>query len=46
MTEDQEREFVNECFNLYEKEGFSKVFWSDEVIPSEMTDNGCKLELL
>ena len=28
MTEDREREFVNNCFELYEKEGFSRKFWS------------------
>jgi hypothetical protein len=89
MTKEQEREFVQHCFDLYEKEGFSKVFWSiggdfpehigksfkvigrvtediadleclpmwsvqfedgdeikvyaDEIIPSEMIENGCKV---
>ena len=28
MTKEQEREFVNYCFDLYEKEGFSKIFWA------------------
>jgi hypothetical protein len=28
MTIEQERNFVNTCFDLYEKEGFSNVFWS------------------
>ena len=28
MSEDRQREFVNDCFNLYEKEGFAKKFWS------------------
>ena len=28
MTEEQERDFVKHCFDLYEKEGFAKVFWS------------------
>ena len=28
MTVDREREFVNACFELYEKEGFSEKFWS------------------
>ena len=92
MTKDREREFVNDCFELYEKEGFSKKFWSmgldyeqyigksfevigrttekdadleclpmwkirfddgfemdaypDEIIPSEMRDNGCPKEYL
>lgn len=27
-TEEQEKEFVSDCYMLYEKEGFSKVFWS------------------
>lgn len=30
MTEEQEREYVNHCFDLYEKEGFAKVFWSED----------------
>ena len=91
MTEEREREFINDCFNMYEKEGFAKVFWSqgsdykeyhnkpfkvlgrtteqeadieclpmwniqfqdgfttsaypDEIIPREMIENGCKLEV-
>jgi hypothetical protein len=28
MTEERERNFVNDCFSLYEKEGFAKKFWS------------------
>lgn len=28
MTEERERSFVNDCFSLYEKEGFAKKFWS------------------
>lgn len=28
MTKEQEAEFVNHCYDLYEKEGFAKVFWS------------------
>lgn len=28
MTLDQEKEFVNHCFDLYEKEGFSKILIS------------------
>lgn len=28
MTVEQETQFVNECFNLYEQEGFSPQFWS------------------
>jgi hypothetical protein len=28
MTIEQEKEFVNNCFETYEKEGFSKVFVS------------------
>lgn len=28
MTKEREREFVNDCFAAYEKEGFSKKFWS------------------
>lgn len=90
MTKEQERCFVEECFNLYEQEGFAKKFWSpfgdysertgenfevvsrctekeadlevlpmwnikfsdgtiigaypEEIIPSEMRDNGCNME--
>lgn len=89
MTIEQERNFVNDCFDLYEQEGFAKVFYTpydalnnrigqsfsvvgrvnegqesldvlpmwyikfedghktcaypEEIIPSEMIDNGCKL---
>lgn len=92
LSEKEEKEFVEDCFSLYEKEGFSGVFWSqgddykeyhnkkfevmrrcteddsdlcclpmwmikfednkeiaaypDEIIPSEMIDNGCKFENL
>ena len=28
MSEEREKEFVSDCFDLYEKEGFNKVFWS------------------
>lgn len=28
MTIEQEREFVKDLFELYESEGFAKVFWS------------------
>lgn len=28
MSTQREREFVNHCFDLYEKEGFSKTFWT------------------
>ena len=28
MSEPEEREFVNECYALYEQEGFSPVFWT------------------
>lgn len=28
MSEDRRREFVNDCFNCYEQEGFAKRFWS------------------
>jgi len=28
MSVDREREFVGDCFDLYEKEGFSDKFWS------------------
>lgn len=28
MSVKEEREFVSHCFDIYEKEGFSKVFWS------------------
>ena len=91
MTVEQEKDFVDHCFDLYENQGFAKVFWSisndfkeyhnkafkvinrltekecdlcclpmwkikfedgkrinaylDEIIPSEMVNNGCKLEI-
>lgn len=28
MTEEREKEFVEDCFSCYENEGFAKVFWS------------------
>lgn len=28
MTDEQERQFVNSCFETFEKEGFSNVFWT------------------
>ena len=28
MTEEREKQFVNDCFSCYENEGFSKKFWS------------------
>lgn len=28
MTESQENEFIDLCYQAYEQEGFSKVFWS------------------
>jgi hypothetical protein len=28
MTEEQEKEFVNDCFSCYEADGFAKKFWS------------------
>lgn len=28
MTEEREKEFVEDCFSYYEAEGFSKRFWS------------------
>jgi len=28
MTDKQEREFIDDCFMLYEKEGIAKVFWN------------------
>lgn len=89
MTEEEELRFVDDCFNLYEKEGFSPVYWSpftdhedrkgqeievferctvedcdlcvlpmwkikfrdgevihaypEEIVPSEMRANGCRL---
>ena len=79
MTKEQEKEWLNDCYSLYEKEGFARCFWSqggdykekdgfdmeclpawriqfkdgtvidaypDEIIPSEMRDNGCKIENL
>lgn len=91
MTQEQEREYIDDLFDFYEGEGFAKVFWSmggdfeeyynkpfkvidrltekkcdleclpmwkikfedgeiihaypDEIIPSVMKENGCKLEL-
>lgn len=92
LTDEQAVEFTNHCFNLYEKEGFAKRYWTpysddylskfvgkpfevvrrldmddydietlpgwmirfedgvqieaypEEIIPSEMRANGCKLE--
>lgn len=96
MTEEREKEFVEDCYTLYEKEGFAKKFWSmggdfpqykgkeftviervksitedkengadleclpmwnikfadgfemaaypDEIIPSQMKDNGCNIK--
>lgn len=90
MTEEREKEFINDCFSCYENEGFAKKFWSpfgdykdregqsfevvercttkncdlsalpmwnikfedgtvigaypEEIIPSEMKENGCTLE--
>lgn len=93
MTGEEEKEWLEDCFLLYEKEGFARCFWSqggdykeyhekaftvirrteekdgfdmeclpawriqfadgtvidaypDEIIPSEMIDNGCKIENL
>ena len=89
MTEEEELRFVDDCFQLYEKEGFSPVYWSpftdreerkgqpievmkrctvedcdlcalpmwkikfsdgevihaypEEIVPSEMRANGCRL---
>lgn len=28
MSPEREREFVKDCFSLYEREGFAKAFWS------------------
>lgn len=28
MSEEREKEFVNDCFSCYENEGFTKKFWS------------------
>lgn len=28
MTEDEEKEFVADCFSAYESDGFANVFWS------------------
>jgi len=28
MTIEQEKKFVNDCFDAYEKEGFSNIFWT------------------
>ncbi len=28
MTEEQERAFVNKCFDEYEKKGFAETFWT------------------
>lgn len=93
MTREQEKEWIEDCYSLYEKEGFARCFWScggdykeyhekpfkvlrrtkesdgfdmeclpawriefedgklldaypDEIIPSVMIDNGCKIENL
>lgn len=91
MTKEQEKEWLDDCYSLYEKEGFARCFWSqggdckeyhgkpfevirrteekdgfdisclpawkikfddekeldaypNEIILSEMIDNGCKIE--
>lgn len=36
MTEEQEKEFVDYCFDIYEEEGFAKVFIS----PYDLFPNG------
>lgn len=93
MTKEQEKEWLEDCYSLYEKKGFVRCFWScggdyeeyhekpfkvlrrtkesdgfdmeclpawriefkdgklldaypSEIIPSEMIDNGCKIENL
>ncbi len=28
MSVEREKEYVNDCFDYYEQEGFAKVFWS------------------
>ncbi len=28
MTVEREKEYVNDCFDYYEQQGFAKVFWS------------------
>ena len=33
-SEDREKEFVNDCFNCYEQEGFAKKFWSPSFFDS------------
>lgn len=43
MSADRERAFVNECFNLYEAEGFAKVFWSPYI---EGKYNGMKFRVI
>ena len=30
MSEKIERDFVNDCFDLYEQEGFSEKFWTSD----------------
>lgn len=57
MTIEQEKEFINYCFDLYEKEGFHDKFWSQggdfqELIGktfnvlSRCTEDECDLECL
>ena len=43
MSEDRERAFVDECFKLYEAEGFAKVFWSPY---EERKFNGMKFKVI
>lgn len=28
MTKEQEKEWLNDCYSLYEQEGFARCFWS------------------
>ncbi len=32
MSEEREKEFVNDCFEAYETEGFAKAFWSKDTL--------------
>lgn len=40
MTEEEHKSFVEDCFNLYEADGFAKVFWS----PYELLDGSPNCE--
>lgn len=46
MSREQELEYVDRCFDEYEKEGFSKVFISPYTLGGDIDRNGSKIEVL